>query len=112
MVLRVDFNKVIDDSLDILRPEASRRGVSMNVRKCGPSMIRGDHIHLQQVMINLTVNAMDAMSDCLPDRKKVEIRTLIRNGREMEISVSDTGPGIAEDRIEAIFDTFYPAFAG
>jgi signal transduction histidine kinase len=94
-------------ALDILQSEAAKKGVLINVQKCGPSTIRGDHVHLQQVVLNLVVNAMDAMSSSAPDEKKLEIGTLIRNDAEIEISVSDTGTGIPEEQLKNIFQTFH-----
>jgi C4-dicarboxylate-specific signal transduction histidine kinase len=58
----VDLGDVIDAALDILQSEAAKKGVAISVQKSGPSTIRGDHVHLQQVVLNLVGNAMDAMS--------------------------------------------------
>ncbi len=102
----VDLGDVIDAALDILQFESAKQGVSISVQKCGPSTIRGDHVHLQQVVLNLVVNAMDAMSSSALGEKKLEICTFIRNETEIEISVSDTGTGIPEGQIKEIFQTF------
>ena len=102
-----DFNEVVDAALDILRPEALRRGVPIVVLNHGPVAIRGNQVHLEQVILNLVLNAMDAVSSCPPDQRRVELCTSIRNEADLELSVLDTGPGIAEERLQNVFDTFY-----
>jgi signal transduction histidine kinase len=67
-----------------------------------PLPIRADRIQLQQVVLNLIVNAMDAMSSLPPAERKIAISTT-RNGGFAEVSISDMGPGIPEDTLKDIF---------
>src|SRR5215468_6647112 len=62
-----DLNKTVRDALQILRPEALKRGIALDAYEAkSPLPVRADPIHLQQVILNLAVNGMDAMQDCAP----------------------------------------------
>jgi signal transduction histidine kinase len=102
-----DIGDVIDSAVEFLQPEALKRGVSISVLKSGPLIVRGDHVHLEQAILNLAVNAMDAMADCPLGRRKLELRASLGNGSEVEISVNDTGTGISEKDLNNVFTTFY-----
>ena len=69
-----------------------------------------DHIQFQQVIINLVVNAIDAMKDTPSEKRTISIRT---SGVEnfAELSVSDRGPGIPEDKLKAVFEPFFTSKA-
>ena len=70
-----------------------------------PCVISGDQVLLQQVLVNLIINAMDAMGEGPPARRHVVVGTNVR-GREVELSVRDTGTGLPEP----IDDTPFPPF--
>src|SRR5260370_42387349 len=67
--------------------------------------IVGDRIHLQQVILNLVVNAIDAMMDTPGDDRVISIRTS-RIENFAELAISDHGPGIPKDRLKAVFGPF------
>ena len=67
--------------------------------------IRGDRIQLQQVVLNLVVNAMDAMRDT-PERC-VTVRTMASDPQTVCVSVCDTGPGIENEKLGRIFQPFF-----
>jgi len=71
-----------------------------------PLPIRGDRIQLQQVILNLIMNAVDAMSDIPSAERKVTIRTA-RDEDLTEISILDAGPGIPRDKIKEVFEPFF-----
>ena len=68
--------------------------------------VKGNAVQLQQVILNLIVNAMDAMSDLPVDQRRLAITTARAEG-SAELSVSDTGPGVPPDKLKEIFDPFF-----
>ena len=103
-----DLNEVIQDALEIIVPEARRKGVevsSSNVHGALP--VRGDQVQVQQVILNLAMNAIDAMSDCNPAQKKMSINSAIVERSSVEISVANSGIGIPPDRLNHVFAAFY-----
>jgi signal transduction histidine kinase len=103
-----DLNTVIEDALSILSTEANHRHVALLAEGYkGPLLVSADPIHALQILLNLATNAMDAMVDNPSDARRVSIRTAIRADSKAEVVVSDSGPGIPEQAIDEIFDTFY-----
>jgi len=70
--------------------------------------IVGDRIQLQQVILNLVANGIDAMKDNATENRIISIRTS-RVEKFAELSVSDRGPGIPEDNLKGVFEPFLPA---
>jgi signal transduction histidine kinase len=104
----LDLNEVIANAMQILLPEAKKRNVAL--RAIGikqPLPVRADSVHLQQVILNLARNSMDAMTSMAADARRITIQTVILGGSTVEVSVSDTGIGIPEQKLSEIFDTFY-----
>ena len=98
----------IGDAVHILEPEAMKRGVVLSAAPGQAACpVRADQVHLQQVLLNLAANGMDAMSDCAPGKRRLEIRTALNGGSEVEVSVADSGTGIPKDQLNDIFETFY-----
>jgi signal transduction histidine kinase len=69
--------------------------------------VRADQVHLEQAILNLATNAMDAMQGCTPGRRKMTVQTVLAGGSGVEVSVSDSGTGIPNDKLKGIFETFY-----
>ena len=70
-------------------------------------MIQGDSIQIQQVLINLLTNALDAMDDQPLDARTIAISTRLENLEEIMVSISDCGGGLPPDTIETIFSPFH-----
>ncbi len=103
-----DLNGVIADALSILSTEANHRQVVLVAEgEKGPLLVRADPIHVLQVLLNLATNAMDVMADNPPDTRRITIRTAMHADSKVEVVVSDSGPGIPEQVIDEMFDTFY-----
>jgi len=103
-----DLNGAIQEALHILEPEAVKRGVKLTTELSqGAIRVRADQVHLQQVIMNLAANGMDAMRACPPGRRRLAVETALNGGSEVEVSVSDTGGGIAKDKLKEVFETFY-----
>jgi signal transduction histidine kinase len=103
----VDLNEIVLAALDVLRGELKdHRVIALTELVPELPLVPGHSVQLQEVMINLVRNAIDAM-DSIADRARVlRVRTE-RSGREaIVVSVEDSGPGIDSEKLESIFDTF------
>jgi signal transduction histidine kinase len=103
-----DLNDAIQGALHVLDSEAAERGVVLSANGVlVPLPVRADLIHLHQVILILTMNAMDAMDRSDSGKREVVVQTALSSSSEVEVSVADTGPGIPADQLKAVFDTFY-----
>jgi signal transduction histidine kinase len=104
----LDLNRAIADAMQFLPPEAKKRNVTLRaIGTQQPLLVRADSVHLQQVILNLVRNGMDAMITMPPDTRMMTIRTALLGESTVEVSVSDSGTGIPEHKLSEIFDTFY-----
>ncbi|MEZ1315468.1 ATP-binding protein [Pseudomonas fluorescens] len=101
---RLDLAAVVDQSLQLLDTRLRDEQVSSVLHLSRPAWVRGDAIRLEQVLINLLRNALDAMHD-LPC-KRLEIR-LEADDHLWHLSVIDNGSGIAEENLAQVFDPFF-----
>lgn len=69
--------------------------------------VLGDPVHLQQVLLNLILNAMDAVEEVADTRRKVTVRAQRHGSGEIEVAVEDSGPGIAPDKLGRLFEPFF-----
>jgi C4-dicarboxylate-specific signal transduction histidine kinase len=107
----VDLNDVIRETIDFLSALAVARQVEMRASLTPTSLpINGDRVHLQQVILNLVVNAMDAMANMPIDARKIMISTTRTD--LAEVAVSDAGPGIPSDKIKEVFEPFFTTKTG
>jgi PAS domain S-box-containing protein len=103
----VDLSALVAEVLQIVSPEAARRRVQMKSdfsAECPP--VKGDRVHLQQVLLNLMLNGMDAMANT-PESKRFLLIRASQNGHGVEVAVSDTGQGIPLEKLPHIFDSFF-----
>ena len=104
---RFDLGLMINDVAKLLEAEGHRREVALEVRPLqADAMVVGDPVQLQQVLINLILNAMEAVADMPPDRRSVVVDTA-RDGDSVSVSVRDRGQGIAADNLPKIFESFF-----
>lgn len=102
----IDLNEIVRESVALVCQESRRRGVEIQVELADPlPLIPADRIHVGQVLINLLVNAMEAMEGTA-SASRITIRTVF-NGQNVEVSVTDEGPGIPAERISHVFDHFF-----
>jgi len=99
---------LIAESIAIARPNAIERKVTVDCEVApGTHRVSGDRVHLEQVLLNLLVNSMDAMRDCPPGHRRVRIRAKRAGDDTVEFAVEDTGAGIPPGDLERIFDLFH-----
>jgi PAS domain S-box-containing protein len=103
----VDLNEAISEVFKLIRAESVRRGVLVEAELAtGLPLVRGDKVQLQQVLLNLFLNGMEAMAD-VTGAKKLTVRTGLDGNSCVEIAVSDLGHGVAPDRLLRLFDPFF-----
>lgn len=104
---RIDLNEVVRDSERFLSALMIAREVELTtIIASEPLPVRGDLIQLQQVILNLVVNAMDAMSTMPSPERRIKISTA-RDGDDAVLAVSDAGPGILAGRLKDVFEPFF-----
>ena len=104
----IDLGEVVHDTLQIVGPEALKKGIGLVAdQEIGRFVVRGDRIHLQQVILNLAMNAIDAMQTCEPGAGKMSIRAALNGDSAVKVWVEDSGMGIPPDKLGKIFDAFY-----
>jgi signal transduction histidine kinase len=102
----LDLNDTVRDIVKIVSPEVTRRRVLLRtILAPEPLRVRCDPIHLQQVIINLVMNGVDAMEG-VASPHNLTIRTARADADGIEVQVSDSGPGIPNDKLASIFDAF------
>jgi signal transduction histidine kinase len=101
-----DLNVAVRDVVKIVSPEIARRMVVLRtVLAEGSLFVKCDPIHLQQVILNLVMNGIDAM-ESEPPPHNLTIRTQRVDDREVEVRITDNGKGIPRDKLTSIFDAF------
>ena len=104
----LDVNEVLQEVLKLVCNDLANRNIAVNTSFASelPAVI-GDQVQLQQVLLNLIMNACDAMADSgIMENRQIHIRTLW-NGVAVQVSVRDRGMGIALDDMEHIFEPFF-----
>jgi signal transduction histidine kinase len=103
----IDLNEVVRETMAFLSALAIARQTDLrSFIDPAPLPTSGDRIQLQQVILNLIVNAMDATSDMPSAARRIAIRTR-RVGGLAEVSISDAGPGIPPDKLKEVFEPFF-----
>jgi signal transduction histidine kinase len=106
--LEIDLSDVIRHVVELLTPEARLRDISVSTlldpRRVA---VRANAVHLQQVVLNLALNGMEAMRDSTHGERRLMIRTGIVDDANVEVTVSDTGSGIPPDMVGSVFEPFF-----
>jgi signal transduction histidine kinase/ABC-type uncharacterized transport system substrate-binding protein len=107
----LDLNDVARETIEFLSTLAAARKVELTSLITQNALpILGDRIQLQQVILNLVVNGIDAMRDTPQENRIISIRTA-RVEKFAQLSVSDLGPGIPEDKLKEVFEPFFTSKA-
>ncbi|WP_213740677.1 MASE4 domain-containing protein [Bradyrhizobium sp. dw_411] len=103
----VDVNDVIREMIVLLRGEAARYAVSIRAELMeGPAAIAGDRVQLQQVLMNLMINGIEAMNDA-DGTRELTIKSQRAENGQVTVSVSDTGVGLPPLPVNQIFNAFF-----
>jgi PAS domain S-box-containing protein len=103
---KLDLNETIGEVLALVGDETKRGGIAVRTEFAETlAPVLGDRVQLQQVVLNIIMNGLDAMNDAAS--KQLLIATRNVDGGQVQVTVTDTGIGIDPDRMEKVFDPFY-----
>ena len=105
---RFDLNEAINEVIVLARSAVTKNGVSVQTRLTeGLAAVQGDRVQLQQVVLNLILNAAEAMSTVEAGPRELLISTEQTQTGGVLVSVRDSGPGIDPDHLDRVFEAFY-----
>jgi len=104
---RVDMNAALQEVIDLTRGEALKSGVSLKTQfaKDRP-FITGDRVQLQQVVLNLILNALQAMGAATGGAREVLVSTRQTDSNALYVGIQDTGPGLSPETLSRLFEPF------
>ena len=110
---KLDLNETIREVLALVGDEAKRRSVSTRMHFAQDlTPILGDRVQLQQVLLNLLINAIEAMSSVSDRARELVITTRSIDPDQVQVTVEDSGIGIEVEKMDKIFDSFYTTKPG
>ena len=105
---RVEINGAIREVIELTYSEAVKNGVSVQTQFAESlPLIQGDRVQLQQVMLNLIINAIQAMSGLAAGVRELRITTENTESEGVRVGVRDTGPGLSPESLSRLFEPFY-----
>ena len=103
----IDVNEVIEEMIVLLRGEATRHSISVRTELAADlRQVMGDRVQLQQVVMNLMTNSIDAMK-AVDGMRELAIRSQRGDNEQLLVSVSDTGVGLPPEQVDQIFNAFF-----
>ena len=109
----LNVNAAIVDVVTLTRGEALKNGVSVQTQLADDlPLIRGDRVYLQQVVLNLIMNAVEAMSDVSEGSRALLIKSEKDATGGVLVTVQDSGPGLSSEGFDRLFDAFYTTKPG
>jgi signal transduction histidine kinase len=104
----LDINPTIEEVVHLTEQEALRNGVALRTELAGDlPFVPGDRVQLQQVLLNLIINGMEAMSSLVDGRRELLIYSRLHESNQVLVGVQDSGTGIEPENLKKIFDPFY-----
>jgi signal transduction histidine kinase len=104
----VDINEVIDEAVALLKPDTLTHCVTVRLQLAsGLPLVRGDRVRLQQVIINLAINGVQAMATVTGRARVLTIRTEQRESDQVLVAVQDVGIGTGPEDLDQLFSAFY-----
>jgi PAS domain S-box-containing protein len=105
---RFDLNEAINEVIALARSAITENGVSVQTRLAeGLGPVQGDRVQLQQVVLNLILNAVEAMGSAEAGTRELLISTEQNQAKAVLVAVRDSGPGIDPENLERVFEAFY-----
>jgi signal transduction histidine kinase len=109
----LDLNEAVGEAMKMLAADAAARGVVLKAElDPGLPAVHADRVQIQQVILNLVINAMEALPEQPGARREVLVRTARIDYKEAELSVVDSGVGISPDLLPHIFNSFVTSKSG
>jgi C4-dicarboxylate-specific signal transduction histidine kinase len=104
----LDINAGIREVIELTRSELVKSGISMQADLADSlPLLKGDRVQLQQVILNLIVNAVEAMSSASDGTRELLVSSRKADPGGVLVGVRDSGPGLAPETLELVFDAFY-----
>ncbi len=104
----LDVGELVSEVRALVRADAASRLVKLEVNvPANLPFVRGDRVHLEQVLLNLILNGMDAFDGANQDNRRISVTAKTAAANTIEIAVSDTGSGIPPDKVSHVFDSFF-----
>jgi C4-dicarboxylate-specific signal transduction histidine kinase len=104
----IDINALVHECRGLLQVNLRHQGVGLRLELAkGLPEVSGDPVQIQQVLVNLMNNAMDAMSHLPKAEREIVVRSRRNETGQIEVSVSDRGRGAADDNLERLFEPFF-----
>jgi PAS domain S-box-containing protein len=105
---RVEINEAVREVIELTRGEAVKNGVSVQTKLANDlPLIHGDRVQLEQVLLNLIINAVEAMSGISEGARELLVGTGKAQAGDVLVAVRDSGPGLAPATLERLFEPFY-----
>jgi signal transduction histidine kinase len=102
----IDIHAIVRESVALLAHDAMSRQIKVDIKlPTDPCFVVGDPVLLQQVVVNLVMNAMDSMAKTLPERRRITVQNQVTSGN-VEVSVRDTGTGLHASVDGKLFEPF------
>ena len=105
---RVDINEAVMEVVELTRGETAKNAISVEIRvaeRLPP--VQGDRVQLQQVILNMLINAIEAMSAIKEGPRHLLISTRKTESESVLLEVRDSGPGLAPETVDRLFESFY-----
>ena len=110
---RFDLNRAIEEVIGLAQSMITENGISVQTRLAsGMAPVRGDRVQLQQVVLNLVLNAIEAMSSVETNERELLITPDQSEADRTFVTVRDSGPGIDPKHLERVFEAFYSTKSG
>ena len=104
----VDLKALLEETLELLGNELRKRQIYSQIAIETPSsQMFGERVQLQQLFLNLIMNAAEALEQTLSEARRLEITLTLPSKDMIQVAVTDNGPGIHEDAVQKLFEPFY-----